>query len=64
MRVVSGVSTQVLLIERGTGKVTIGSDLSVGGTRINAANLPTSSAGLSAGDLWVDTGAGNVLKRA
>ena len=31
--------------------------------KINAASLPTSSAGLSAGDLWVDTAAGNVVKR-
>lgn len=30
---------------------------------INAPSLPTSSAGLSAGDLWVDTAAGNVVKR-
>jgi hypothetical protein len=34
----------------------------VGGL-IKAPGLPTSSAGLSAGDLWVDTGAGNVVKR-
>jgi hypothetical protein len=30
---------------------------------INAADLPTSSAGLASGDLWVDTGASNVIKR-
>ena len=32
-------------------------------TTLNLSNLPTSSAGLRAGDIWVDTGAGNVLKR-
>lgn len=31
---------------------------------LGAPNLPTSSAGLPAGGLWVDTGAGNVIKRA
>ena len=31
--------------------------------RISMPNLPTSSAGLVAGDLWVDTTAGNVIKR-
>lgn len=30
---------------------------------INASLLPTSSAGLNAGSVWVDTSAGNVLKR-
>ncbi len=28
----------------------------------NLANLPTSAVGLNAGDIWVDTAAGNVLK--
>lgn len=28
----------------------------------NLSGLPTSSVGLNPGDLWVDTGAGNVLK--
>lgn len=37
--------------------------LTLSGTVINAANLPTSAAGLSSGDLWVDTGASNVVKR-
>lgn len=32
--------------------------------RINVANLPTSSAGLATGDLWIDTTAGNVIKVA
>jgi hypothetical protein len=31
--------------------------------KVSAADLPASSAGLSSGDLWVDTGAGNVVKR-
>ncbi len=39
----------------GIGTVSPGSKLSVVG-------LPTSSAGLSAGDIWIDTAAGNVLK--
>lgn len=30
---------------------------------LNASGLPTSSAGLASGDLWVDTDAGNVIKR-
>jgi len=33
------------------------------GGRINAADLPTSSAGLNSGDLWVDGAAANVVKR-
>lgn len=35
----------------------------VQGTTMNLTQLPTSSAGLRSGDIWVDTGAGNVLKR-
>ena len=35
----------------------------VQGTTMNMTNLPTSSAGLRSGDIWVDTGAANVLKR-
>jgi len=31
-------------------------------TRIKLTDLPTSSAGLVSGEVWVDTGAGNVLK--
>jgi hypothetical protein len=30
---------------------------------LNASGLPTSASGLASGDLWVDTGAGNVIKR-
>ena len=29
---------------------------------LNISNLPTSTVGLKSGDIWVDTGAGNVLK--
>jgi hypothetical protein len=43
--------------------MTVPTDTSVSGTTINVASLPTSSAGLNAGDLWVDTAADNVLKR-
>jgi hypothetical protein len=32
------------------------------GTSLSISALPTSSAGLRVGDVWVDTGAGNVLK--
>lgn len=32
-------------------------------TRMSLPSLPTSPAGLVAGEIWVDTGAGNVLKR-
>lgn len=32
------------------------------GTTLNLSNLPTSATGLSPGDVWVDTSAGNVLK--
>lgn len=35
----------------------------VQGTTMNMTALPTSSAGLRSGDIWVDTGASNVLKR-
>lgn len=35
----------------------------VQGTTMNLSMLPTSSAGLRSGDIWVDTGAANVLKR-
>lgn len=35
----------------------------VQGTTMNMTKLPTSAAGLRSGDIWVDTGAGNVLKR-
>ena len=31
---------------------------------VNFSNLPTSSAGLASGDLWIDTAAGNTLKVA
>ena len=31
---------------------------------VNFSNLPTSSAGLASGDLWIDTSAGNTLKVA
>lgn len=34
----------------------------VQGTTVNLTMLPTSSAGLRSGDVWVDAGAGNVLK--
>lgn len=30
--------------------------------RVNFANLPTSASGLASGDLWIDTGAGRVIK--
>ena len=32
------------------------------GSTLNLTELPTSSAGLRSGDVWVDTGASNVLK--
>ena len=31
------------------------------GDRLNLANLPTSSAGLQSGDLWVDTSGGQYV---
>lgn len=34
----------------------------VQGTTLNLSKLPTSAAGLRSGDVWVDSGAGNVLK--
>lgn len=38
------------------GKVIIGSTNTVGGSNLNVKNLPTSSAGLIAGDVWNDGG--------
>lgn len=32
------------------------------GSTLNLSQLPTSAAGLRKGDVWVDSGAGNVLK--
>ena len=34
----------------------------ISGTTITLSDLPTSAAGLPSGSVWVDTGAGNVLK--
>lgn len=34
----------------------------VQGTTMNFTKIPTSAAGLRSGDVWVDAGAGNVLK--
>lgn len=46
---------------RFTGRISLGQAIST--TSILAiTGLPTSSAGLAAGDIWVDTGAANVLK--
>lgn len=38
-------------------------DLTISGTVLNAASLPTSAAGLASGDLWVDPAASYVVKR-
>lgn len=35
----------------------------INGSTLNLSSLPTSSAGLRSGDIWVDTTAANVLKR-
>jgi hypothetical protein len=32
------------------------------GSSLHISQIPTSATGLSSGDVWVDTGAGNVLK--
>ena len=40
----------------------LSSEQSVKVSGINFRNAPTSAAGLSPGDVWVDTTAGNVLK--
>ncbi len=51
-----------------TTKMTIGSGGNVGigksnpGSKLSVSGLPTSSTGLSSGDIWIDTTAGNVLK--
>jgi hypothetical protein len=49
-------SATVLTLEPTNSKATFAG-------RINAAGLPTSNVGLAAGELWVDTAAGNVVKR-
>ncbi len=40
----------------------IGNPGHVQATTLTLTELPTSAAGLSSGSIWVDTGAGNVLK--
>ena len=46
----------------GTAKIGIGNAPSATG-RLNISNLPTSSAGLSSGDIWIDTTGGlNIIK--
>jgi len=40
----------------------LGGDLTINGNVLNVGNLPTSSAGLSSGDAWIDTTAGRVIK--
>jgi len=61
----SGTNGNVYLRAKGTGYVRIdtGSGFRVETGKVNFSSLPTSSTGLSAGDLWVDTSAGNVVKR-
>ncbi len=59
----NGASTAERMRVVSTGEVLIGTG-TVGASLVRIVGLPTSAAGLSAGDLWVDTGAGNVLKVA
>ena len=53
-KIISEISRQIQALEN-PGHVQ--------GTTMNLSELPTSSAGLRSGDIWVDTGSGNVLKR-
>lgn len=53
-KIVSEISLQIQALEN-PGHIQ--------GTTMNLSMLPTSSAGLRSGDIWVDTGAANVLKR-
>ncbi len=55
----TGATTRIVVNQ--DGKIAIGST-TIGASILNVTGLPTSSAGLSAGDIWVDTGAANVLK--
>lgn len=49
----SSTSTGALVVAGGVG---IGGNLVVGGVRVSMANLPTSSSGLTTGDIWNDAG--------
>ena len=49
-----------LIIKPSTGNVGIGTSLP--GSKLSVVGLPTSASGLSSGDIWRDSAAGNVLK--
>lgn len=51
-----GGRVSAIVIDSATGDVTLPNNLQVDGATINMANLPTSATGLSAGDLWNDSG--------
>ncbi len=53
-------STTAIRLEKANGTAILTIDTT--NNRLNLTGLPTSSAGLSAGDVWIDTGAANVLK--
>lgn len=55
--------TDFISIESTLIRITSSASVLIDSPNINMANIPTSSAGLSAGDIWCDTGASNVLKR-
>jgi hypothetical protein len=57
----SSASSGIQLITGSSGEVRVSNNLKVA-AKINAASLPTSSSGLSSGDLWIDTSAGRVIK--
>ena len=56
IRLTSYSNYDTIIATGGTGKIYLNA-------KINASTLPTSSSGLASGDLWVDTAAGNVVKR-
>jgi len=53
-------SNSARLVIDNTGNVFIGK--STGNSKFGITGLPTSTVGLSSGDIWIDTAAGNVLK--
>ena len=55
-----GSYTANALVVKANGRIGIGT--ATPGSLLSIVGLPTSAAGLTAGDLWIDTTAGNVLK--